>query len=210
MSRRRKTLAPILCQQGLDTVGFIVSPPFQRHRFQEIGTPARLVSGHPPSNQPPQKAVVLRPDLKFAGRCLAPMLLALTSVSVRIEIFAVGARLVAGRKQNPPGGPRISAPPFPRPGRKDVSWVERDALRHMSEFVLFWERWDRRHTTRLRNPFESDIDSHSRKCVSDDRDAVRTARVAVRQCPGFRWFARRPGERGPRFPIARMRVQRTS
>src|ERR1700704_6939608 len=50
-------------------------------------------------------------------------------------IFKDGARLVAGRKQNPPGGPRISAPPSPRPDRSEASWVNYDALRHLSEFL---------------------------------------------------------------------------
>src|SRR6266852_5158643 len=87
-------------------------------------------------------------DLKLIGRCLvstwARPLNALASTST----FALwlsfvppiggdstdGAGLVAGRKQNPPGGPRISAPPSRVPGRSHASRRDHRALRHLSEF----------------------------------------------------------------------------
>jgi hypothetical protein len=69
-----------------------------------------------------------------------------------MEIFAVGARLVAGRKQNPPGGPRISAPPSPRPDRTEASWVDRAVRRHLSEAGLNFTRDDARETSVMTAP----------------------------------------------------------
>src|SRR5712672_3393757 len=57
---------------SLDVVGFMVLPPCRRLEFHMIGSPPRLLGGHPHAYQPsfPQRPLSPDRDLKLIERCL--------------------------------------------------------------------------------------------------------------------------------------------